>query len=506
MSTPAVGNERISRVLGYKLTGGNFNDTTRNLPMRVAVIAEANTANQSGLSTTGFQITNAQQAGQRYGYGSPIHMIARILFPQGSDGIGGIPVVVYPIAEPNGATSKVLNIEPSGTATANGTHTLYIAGRAGLEDGFYNINITVGDTVADICSKIEDAVNAIYGCPVTATDNGGYDVDLESKWKGLTADDLTVTIDNNGNTLGITYTITSSQSGSGTPSSIAGALNQFGTEWVTLVLNGYGTQSTILAALEAFNGRPDITTPTGRYAGIVWKPFVAVTGSTADDPTSITDARLNDVTIAIAPAPLSKGLHFEAAANMVLLQARKAQDAPHLDVAGSSYPDMPVPLDGNIGSMAAYNSRDAFVKKGCSTVSLTAGRYVVQDFVTTYHAVGDVPAQFRFVRNLLVDFNVQFGYYLLLDTFVVGKAIAADSDTVNVGDVIKPKGLKALINTYAADLGSRALIADAAFMQDNIQVAISGTNSDRLNVQFRYKRSGTVRIVSTNVQAGFFFG
>lgn len=505
MST-AIGNERVSRVLGYKLTGGNFNNTTRNLPQRVAIISEANTANQSGLVTTGFQITSAQQAGQRYGYGSPIHMIARILFPQGSDGIGGIPVIVYPIAEPGGATAKIINVEPSGTATGNGTHTIYIAGRAGLEGGFYNINITTGDTVADICSKIEDAVNAVLGSPVGATDNGGYDVDFTSKWKGLTADDITVTIDNNGNTLGITYTITSTQSGSGTPSSIAGALNQFGNEWVTLVINGYGTQSTILSALETFNGRPDVNNPTGRYAGTVWKPFVAITGSTADDPSNITDARLNDVTIAIAPAPLSAGLHFEAAANMTLLQARKAQDTPHLDVAGSSYPDMPVPLDGNIGSMAAYNSRDIFVKKGCSTVSLIANRYVVQDFVTTYHPIGEEPPQFRFVRNLFVDFNVQFGYYILLDTFVVGKAIAADSDTVTVGSVIKPKDFKALINTYASDLGTRALIADVAFMQNNITVVISGTNADRFNVQFRYKRSGTVRIVSTDVQAGFFFG
>ena len=42
MSSDAVGTERISSVVGYKLVGGNFATTSPNLPQRIALIGEAN--------------------------------------------------------------------------------------------------------------------------------------------------------------------------------------------------------------------------------------------------------------------------------------------------------------------------------------------------------------------------------------------------------------------------------------------------------------------------------
>src|SRR5574343_267318 len=419
MASDAVGLERISRIVGYKITKGNFATSSPNLPQRIAVLGEANTANQGTLDTDAYEITSAQQAGDRYGYGSPIYLMARIVFPIQGGGVGGVPVVVYPQAEAGGATAKVLEITPTGTATGNGTHYLKVAGRDGLDGEYYAINVVDGDTAA-------------------------------SKWKGLTANELSITVDTGDDDLGITYAVVSTQSGAGTPS-ISAALTSFGTDWNTIVVNGYGTQSTVMASLESFNGIPDATNPTGRFVGIVMKPFVAITGSTADDPTSVTDARKTDVTIAIAPAPGSAAIHFEAAANMAVLYSVVSQNNPHLDVAGKAYADMPAPT--SIGSMADYNNRDSFVKKGCSTVDLVAGKYIVQDFVTTYHPVGETPPQFRYCRNLMLDFNVRYGYYLLEQINVVDHAIASNNDVVSVQSTIKPKQWIQILNAYADDLG-----------------------------------------------------
>jgi phage tail sheath gpL-like len=270
------------------------------------------------------------------------------------------------------------------------------------------------------------------------------------------------------------------------------------------VINSYGTVTSIMSALEAFNGIPDPNIPTGRFVGTVMKPFIALTGSVSDDPSAITDARLNDVTIAICPAPLSEGLQFEAAANMAVLFSRKSQDSPHLDVAGQSYPDMPVP--DSIGTMADYDERDAIVKKGCSTVDVVAGRYVVQDLVTTYHPTGEIPPQFAYCRNLMLDFNVRYGYYLLELINVVDHAIATDTATVNATNIIKPKQWKQILGKYATDLESRALIARASFMQSSITVDISTSNPDRLETFFRYERTGVARIASTTAEAGFNYG
>lgn len=502
MASDAVGSERISKIVGYKLAKGDFSNTTPNLPQRVVILAEANFANQGSLDVSPKEITSAQQAGTLYGFGSPIYNLMRILRPNSGSGIGGIPTIVIPQAQAPGAVSKIFKITPVGIATGNGIHTLVIGGREGVDGTNYDIPISQGDSTATICDKIQDAVNNVLGAPVIGT-SLDYDVRLETKWKGLTAQDLTLTMETNENSLGLSYAITTIQSGIATPS-ISAALATFGNDWNTIVLNSYGAVSSVMDALEAFNGIPDPNSPTGRYTGIIMKPFIAVTGSVLEDPSTITDSRKANVTIAIAPAPLSAGQPMEAAANMVFLFARQAQDTPELDVSGRAYPDMPTP--DSIGAMANYENRDLFVKKGCSTVDLVAGAYVVQDFVTTYHPVGEIPPQFRYCRNLMIDFNIKFGYYLLEQINVVDHAIAADNDVVTVDKFIKPKQWKLIIVEYAVSLAERALIVDPDFTRASISVNVSTTNPDRLETEFSYKRSGYVRIASTTATAGFNFG
>ncbi len=191
---------------------------------------------------------------------------------------------------------------------------------------------------------------------------------------------------------------------------------------------------------------------------------------------------------------------------MTYQHALIAQNKPHLDVNAKSYPDMPVPTDGNIGDMAVYNNRDFLVKKGASTIDLVAGQYIVQDFVTTYHPDGEVPPQFRYPRNLQLDWNIRYGYYLLEQINVVDNAIAPSEQIVTVDATIKPKQWKQIISSFADDLAARALIAEPQFMKDNIIVQVSDTNPDRLETQFKYKRTGIARISSTTAVAGFAFG
>lgn len=501
-----VGQDRISRVVGYDLTGIDLSPSSPNLPQRIVVMAEANLANQGTLDVTKKVITSQKQAGQLYGYGSPIHMIMRILKPLYSDGVGGIPVVVIPQAEVGGSSARIMTITPVGVATKSGTHFLKIAGRTGIDGQFYALNILIGDTVAIIAGKINAAVNSILGCPMSSVSTP-YSATLTTKWRGLTAQGITLSVDTGEDTLGLTYNIAQTTGGAGQPD-IAAALAQMVPEWNTWVVNSYGTVTTIMAALEAFNGRPavnDAGNATGRYVGTTWKPLVAVTGSVVDDPSSITDPRLDDLTIAIAPAPLSPAHQFEAAANMVVLASVIAQNSPELDVAGLSYQDMPAPT--SIGSMEVYENRDAIVKKGCSTVNLVSGKYQVLDFVTTYHPFGEAVPQYRYVRNLVgIDFNFRYAYLLLEGENVLGKVIANDNDNVAVSNVIKPKGWKQLIYSLIDDLVSRALIVDASYSKSLLMVTISSTNPDRFDTRVFYKRSGTARISSTAAKAGFNYG
>ena len=509
MISDAVGSERVSRVVGYKLTTGNFQNVTPNLPQRIAIIGEANNANQATITNQPREITSAQQAGEIYGFGSPIHMMMRILRPISGDGVGGIPTVVYPQLEAVSAVARVDEIAITGTATANAVHTIVIGGRRNVDGQSYNFTVSKGDTPTIIGEKMADAVNNVLGCPFIATEDAGT-VTLTSKCRGEVMNQIYIYVDKNDSDAGMTYVGTQETASTGLNlAGVSSSLALFGENWNTIVVNGYNDNADVIEALQDFNGIPDPTNPTGRFQGIIMKPFIAFTGTV--DPTiesliSTYSGYRNEVTVALCCTPNSPAAPFEGAANYAAVWSRIAQDNPNLDIAGKFLPDMPVPSNNDIGDFASYNNRDLAAKNGISTVTLEQGRYRVQDFVTTYHPAGDLTPQFRYVRNLNLDFNVRFGYYLLEQINVVDHSLANDSDTVTANNVLKPKQWKGILFSYADDLARRNLIVEPSFMKDSILVGISATNPDRIETFFRYKRSGFVRIASTTAEAGFNFG
>lgn len=510
MISTAIGAERLSRILGYKLKKGNFAESSPNLLQRVLILAEGNTANQATMPIEKREVTSLKEAGDLYGYGSPIYQILSILRPIGSDGIGGIPTVVFPTEEAAGATSAVAacDVTLAATATETATHYVKINGRTSINGVPYAYSVVKGDTDAEIIDKIVAAVNNVPGAPVIAAAVGGPPSEsftLTTKWAGISAAELDVEFITRDKDAGITYT--ANVTGGTGAADISAALAAIGNEWFTVVLNSHGTP--VFDTLETFNGIPDPDSPTGRFGATTFKPFISIWGSTESSKTTlsaITDARKTQVTHALAPAPKSAGYSWEAAANMTYLYARIMQDSPNLDVSGKLYPDMPTPADDLIGDMADYNNRDLLVKAGCSTVSLVAGSYMVEDFVTTYHPDGEVPAQFRYPRNLMVDFNVKYGLFLLQAAFVVDRTLVPSDQSVSVSGTIKPKDWIQVLKSFADDLGNRALIADVDFMKNSILVQVSDTNPDRLDTYFRYKRTGVHRIGSTDAEAGFAFG
>jgi len=505
MASNAVPSEFVSRVVGYNLTAGDFSNVTPNLPQKVLILAEGNTANQGSMPSVLTQITSDKEAGELFGYGSPIESIARILYPNSGIGIGGIPVFVGAQVEPVGAAAETIDVTVTGTATKNATHQLIINGRSIIDGERYSFNIASGDSPTDIAGKVKDAINNVLRSPVTAANTLGV-VTATTKWAGATANDVIITVDTGIEDAGITYSVLNAVSGVGSPT-VTGELNKMGDEWFTIVISGYGMDVNTMAELEAFNGKPDPALPTGRYSGIVFKPFIAICGDISDNASSITDLRLDELTIAVGSAPNSEGMHYEAAANYGMMYARQAQDSPERDIAGMVLPDMPFPLDGDIGTMSSYLNRDLYVKSGCTTVDkFGTDSYKVMDFVTTYHPVGETPPSFRYVRSLTQDFNVRFGYLLLEEIHVVDHVISDDNAPVVVSGVIKPKMWLAILHTYSDNLVARALIVDSTFMKDSLVVSLSTSNPERLDTFFRYKRSGFARILSTTAEAGFNFG
>lgn len=502
----AIGLERAARVVGYKLLAGNFAETTPNLPMRIAILGQANTANQTGLTNTPRVVTSEAEVGNTYGFGSQLHIMMRIIRSRFGDITGGIPTVIYPQLEATSAAAQVNTITVTGTATGPAVHLVRINGRTTLDGDSLAVSITSGDAVADVATKIAAAINACNSCPVSATAALGV-VTVTTKWQDASAADLNLAVDTQNEPVGLSYAIAEDTAAAGdSTANVTTSLALFDENWNTIVVNPYGKG--LAATFETVNGVPGVDNPTGRYSPAIFKPFVALTGDVVADTVANVTASLNqdEATIVQCPAPNSEGWPFEAAANVATLLARQAQDSPHTDTAGQFYPDMPVPADENIGVYNTYNNRDLLVKSGASTVTVRNGRYMVEDLVTTYRPVGQNPPQFRYVRSLIQDWNVRFTYFLLQQINVVDKTILEDGQVTTQQDTIKPKQWRALLTQMFEDLSQRALIVEPEFSVESLQVQISTTNPDRLEDFFRYKRSGFARIASTTAEAGFNFG
>ena len=506
----AVDATRVSRVVGYQVEPGDFEPVTPYLPQRIVILGEANTANQSSVvETEEFEFISAKEVGDKFGYGSMLHQIARILRPLSGSRLGGIPTAIIPQLAAGGSTATVIkkSLTVATTVTENATHKLIINGRDNIDGQSYSYSVVKGESDADVRAKIIDAVSNVIGAPVTAAENVN-DIDFTTKWTGESSAELNISFDVGDKPAGIVYAEVSKVDGAGEPA-IANALTVLGGEaWNTLVINPYGASK--FDDLETFNGAPDVSTPSGRYTSTIFKPIMALFGtvlSDKDDVVAITNAaaRRSQVTNVHCPAPASKGFTWEAATNMCVTYAPVAQNTPHLDNSNEYYPDMPVPANGAIGDFQDYDARDFMVKKGSSTVNLTNGRYTVQDFVTTYAPDGDPLPKFRFVRDLNLDWNIQFGWRIIMERDIQDKAILPDNNPSRVDNTITPKQVKQLLISYIGEQAANALIADVPFSEDSIEVGINQTNPARIDIFFKYKRTSTAHIASTNAEVDFNF-
>lgn len=498
----AIGSERRSRVSGYRIKKGFFDINSPNLPQQILIVGVPNTANEAIVDYTKMtEVISAKEAGELFGYGSPIYQAMRILRPISGDGVGGIPTFVLPL-ENNGSASS-FEFTVSGTPTKNGTHTFVVNGRDSIDGYSYSFGIGLEDTPTDIAKSMADAINGNIYSPFTAT-AATTKVTLTTKYKGAISKDCSVSVSAVEN-LGITYALGSPVVGAGNSniSRLDGALS---TTWITSIVNG--DVDALMPEFERINGVPYVDSPTGRYTPYIFKPFMAYNGITsttvADYNTMVgLSSSVGECTNVICPAPGSKGTKVEVAANVVYLFATTMQNTPEKDVNAMAYPDMPISLVPSFGMFTDYNQRDQFVKNGISNVTFENNQFIIQDLVTTYHVDGEFPYQFGYARNLNLDWNVKDSYTIIENRSLRDKVILRDNDFSSSVNTIKPKEWKGIVYALFDELVNLALITDAEFSKNSLRVEIGKVNKDRFDTFFRYRRTGIARIVSTDVEAGF---
>jgi phage tail sheath gpL-like len=489
----AVDQSAVARVLGIKTT---FKDLRAGnilfLPQRIAVIGQG--ASASTYSTDKTQYTSAFDVGSAYGFGSPLHLAAKQLFPENGDGVGTIPVTFYPLLDDGAGVAAAGDITPSGAATGSATYRLLVNNIPSEQ-----FSVASGDTVADICDAITAAIVATLDLPILATDNT-TDVGVTAKWGGLSGNALYLEIvatseDNSG----VTFAFTQPTGGAADPD-ISTATDQVGNVWETMILNCFDKTNT--AALDDLS-----TFGEGRWGALVRKPFVAFMGNTdADVNTAIAvpDARKTDRVNSQLVSPGSNDLPLVVAARQLARIAVRANNNPPFD-----YGSLPATglTPGADGDQWTYPERDQAVKGGGSTIEVKDGVVNLADVITFYHPSGDPIPAYRYVVDIVKLQNIIFNLDLIFATAEWDGAplIPDDQPTIN-RDAKKPRMAVAAVSAMLDSLALNAIISDAETAKANTQAAINDQNPKRLDLVTVVQLSGNTNVKSIDLDFGFYFG
>jgi phage tail sheath gpL-like len=514
----AVSLSQVSATMGWKIEGSLEGVDLGLMPIAIDIIAEVSTAKQGTVPDI-IEFTDSKRVADLCGDDSPAYAISRILRPINGSGVGSIPTRILTVKEAAGATATVSTTTITGAATKNVTHYIKINNRTNLDGQVYAFSIVKGDLPVTIKIKMATAINTVYGCPVIGTVGsvGTETFIATTGWKGDSSAELEIEIDTNGDSAGLSYSVVKVAGAGLLSTGLSTALANRGERWSAFVINALGSSSTILDALEDYNGNPKDA--DGNYTPTDFKPFIAFTGErkikyatessegvSKDGADDYTDGRKNENTNCVCVAPDTKYFSFEIPSVVLAKYAPIANSTPHIDPIGIV---LDLEAGSSLGDFATSTKRDFIVKLGCSTVKKNDTQYEIVDLVTTSHPTNEpqTAVLFRYVRDIVIDFNYRYAYNLLEKIHVFGKTIVSDTDIqLGATNIISPNMWKAiLINEFAPSMISNAIMVDREYFKSNVRVQIGQTNPNRFETQMGAKRSGVARINSTTIVTTFNF-
>jgi len=487
----AVAASAVARVVGIETIFKNLNTSSLFLlPQRVALIGQGSTAASYSLDKN--QITSANEAGITYGFGSPIHLTALQMFPINGDGVGSIPVTVYPMEDDASGVASAGDITPSGSATRAESYRVNVNNI--LSEPFV---IDAAATVAQVVTAMTTAINAVLAMPIIAVD-GVTELTFTSKWEGVSANDILVAVEGS-TTAGNVFAITQAAGGLVNPD-VDDAINKIGDIWETMVLNCLDIADT--ATLSKYS-----TFGEGRWGALTKKPLVVFTGNTIADvgtATTVSDARPTDRTNCQLVSPGSFDLPLVVAARelsrvVIVANSKPASDYGSRDASGLT--------PGSDEDQWDYAERDEAIKKGSSSIVVKDSVVNLADTVTFYHPTGEPVPAYRYVVDIVKLQNIIFNLDLIFNSVEWdGAPLIPDNQPTTNPDAKKPSMAVAEVASLVDKLGNEALIADPKFVKDSIVAGINGSNPKRLDLAVTWKLSGNTNIISIDNNFGFNFG
>ncbi len=491
----AIQPSAVARALGIKTEFQDLRGSqAKFLPQQLAVIGQGSSF--VTYSTDKYTVTSAPEAGERYGYGSPIHLAVSQLLPTNGDGVGTIPITIYPLKDATSSTPSISHFEVVGSPTGTTVHRINVSGV--MSEQFL---ITATDTPQTIYEKASQAITAVLEMPVHAIYSSAPAapdaVVIGSKWQGKSADGIKLSIE--GLADGLTFTFNKITDGLINPS-VDSALAQFGSKWESMVLNCLDIQDTV--ALDAIQSHGE-----GRYGALVHKPYVCFTGNTeavAQDAITISNTRSLDRINSQLVNPGGEQLPFVSAARQLARIAVRANTDPAHDYGSQRVTGI---TPGTDGQQWDYIKRDLAVKGGSSTIEVKDGVVHISDVVTFYKKTGEEPPAYRYVVDIVKLQSILFNLALIFNQPKYdGAPLIPDEQPTTNRNAVKPKTVRVTLANFADQLGLEAIISDPVYTRENTVVEIDSVNPKRINVCLPVKLSGNTNIKSVDLKFGFYFG
>lgn len=488
----------VSRIVGITATPKNFNTgNSQMLPQQLVIIGQGNDDIPYSLKKYECE-GSAAEIGERYGYGSPLHLAALQLFPHVGS-MATFPVYFCPVKigdtgfAPASGSILVTGIK----ATANSECILSVGGID------VTIAVTKNETAEQVMDSIILAVNATLERPVVAelveaTDDIPATIKLTARWSGALGNRIPLSW--KGDVAGLTVALTAFSDGVGTPS-INAALEAIGTNlWATFILNTFdyktsdGSESPLLDTCFAFGEE--------RWGWIEKKPCLVAYGCVDDyaTRTAITDNRKSDYVNFLILSVGAPELPFVVAARGLLEIMTTADANPAKGYTGN--------LTGlKRGDDAAQEKpliRNQSVAKGSSTNITDGSVATLNDTITMYHPDGGgrFPLR-RSVVGAVKLMNIIYNLRLITEApDVKASPLLPEGQATRNPDAKTPADFKTWFANLAVNLGLDALISDVEFTVKNLVVTQSASNPDRINYKFPVKESGNVEVVDGEVLFG----
>lgn len=487
----------------------NQNNAASLRPEKIVVIGQASTGSNIKTNELYLASGNPDDAGILFGYGSPMHRMAKKLFPKAGNG-SKVETYYLPVAAPTTAAAEVKNIKV----------TVGESGVIKSFNGYIKVKDMIFEAAADVAGKVATISHNNPAKAPRGTDLNSYEIKYIpfTVLKGATADDVVNSlIDALDDNIDVPFECTKPEETPGT---------------LTLTAKWSGSDS--LFELDIID--EDENAPTEAQYGVSFEieeeTEAAGVGVISDEALACLDEELG-VTRVVSQYATSTVLDalkdkFEAwhegliAQYVTCYSAIKAPesktvpgtyDLQALIETGTSRRDdsINVQIVGDFGELRklTYAERDRLLKAGYSNiVKKPDGAYTLMDLVTFYHPVGKTNPLYRFDRDVTVVANIAYDFMKTFRDSDEWKSIiiVAETDITTNPAARSLKDVKAAVNTRIGLLGIAGLIANYVNAQKNTQVEIDSSNPNRININPNFEISGVGRIYDITNFVGFYFG